>query len=628
MAFERLRDKKVLAINLNSFISSQLTLVRTLMTRRNLEDESRFNAAVLEDNLTLEQQLEYRQDQLQRVKKDKDERRRVRDEIAGLKDRIEYKKFEDDYISEVMRLNEGSQSIANTINWLNKRMSKTTDQNIIRQMKTELSALKTRQYTEQQNMLTKQTDFATKNKTIAVLDTQIGRVNNARVKALTAGNDDYVALLDLQIQSLNKARTESEISNSILAYSVATATGQSSLSMLNNLNKSIEEADPDTPINIGGTKYDSARQFWELQRSEYMNDRTQNGFFGRYGQELADKVEYRNTRGVLTNETLGDVKNWYEHIKDRPDMADYQDQLTQYQQKSMKATADLRTASILNEFTVKTDVNKSLADLSYIQDTYGVDQTLNYQKIVSSAAAEKQGQIQSILSTMSQDMVDNPGMTQQQYLERAISSGAGAQISPEELAVEPAAEIITGLGERAKAQQFGEEDRITAKEPAAGKFPQFKEGGLYQPPGTITVYKYEGGKLRPLMGDWNAEMLKQATGKGYEAVEKVSDIAGVPMGEEIKAVDIKPPEMTGEERIKSAFGATWKPADIFKQRGLIGKGVSGAVRVKGRPTVYTIGKEMKALNRLQYKEMFGTESQEGIVGEISEEQAKKLGIKY
>ena len=203
MAFERIRDKKVLAINLNSFISSQLTLVRTLMTRRNLEDESKFNAAVLEDNLTLDQQLEYRQDQLKRVKKDKDERRRVRDEIAGLKDRIEYKKFEDGYIAEVMKLNEGTQSIANTISWINKRMSRTTDQKIIRQMKTELSALKTRRYTEQQNMLTKQTEFATNNKTVSVLDTQIGRVNNARVKALTAGNDDYVALLDLQIQALN-----------------------------------------------------------------------------------------------------------------------------------------------------------------------------------------------------------------------------------------------------------------------------------------------------------------------------------------------------------------------------------------------------------------------------------------
>ena len=599
------------------------------MTRRNLEDESKFNAAVLEDNLTLDQQLEYRQDQLKRVKKDKDERRRVRDEIAGLKDRIEYKKFEDGYIAEVMKLNEGTQSIANTISWINKRMSRTTDLKIVRQMKTELSALKTRRYTEQQNMLTKQTEFATNNKTVSVLDTQIGRVNNARVKALTAGNDDYVALLDLQIQALNKARTESEISSSILAYSVSTATGQSSLSMLNNLNSSIEEADSDTPINIGGKRYDSARQFWELQRSEYMNDRTQNGFFGRYSQELADKVEYRSTRGILTNETLGEVKNWYEHIKDRPEMVDYLDQITQYQQKSMKSTADLRSTSILNEFALKEDVNKSLMELAYIQDTYGVDQTLNSQKLKMSAAGETQEQIKETLDIMRQLKQQYPGISTTDAIKQAISMGAGAQISPEELAVGKPSELIAGLGERAEAQQFGEEGKMRVSPEMAGQFPQFKEGGLYKTPASDTVYKYEAGKLRGLSGQWDEIMLKQATGKGFSAVEEVKDIAGVPMGEEMKAVDVKPPELTGEERIRGVFGAGWKPAELFKQRGLTGRGIFGAVRVKGRPTVYTIGREEPtALNAPQYREMFETESQEGIVGEISEAEAKKLGIKY
>ena len=598
------------------------------MTRRNLEDESRFNAAVLEDNLTLDQQLEYRRDQLVRVGRDRDEKRRVRDEIAGLRDRIEYKKFEDGYISEVMKLNEGVSSIENTINWINQRMARTTDQRIIKQMNTELSALKTRRYTEQQNMLTRQTDFATKNKTVSVLDTQIGRVNDARVKALTAGNDDYVALLDLQIQALNKARTESEISSSILAYSVSTATGQSALSMLNNLNKSIGDADSNTPINIGGKRYDSARQFWELQRSEYMNDRTQNGFFGRYSQELADKVEYRSTRGILTDESLGDVKNWYEHIKDRPEMADYQDQITQTQQKSMKSAADLRSASILNEFALKQDVNKSLMELAYIQDTYGVDQTLNNQKLQLEAAGETQTQINSILSTMSQLKQQYPGISTADAMNRAISEGAGAQVSPEELATGKSSEIIAGLGKKAEAQQFGEGGKMTVSSEAAGQFPQFKEGGLYRKPGENTVYKYEGGKLRGLTGNWDESLLKQKTGKGYSAVEEVQNIAGVPMGEEIKAVDTKPPETGDEENIRKVFGSGWKPSDIFKQRGLTQKGIYGAVRIKGRNNVYTIGSGGSLLNAQQYKDMFGTDSQQGIVGEISEDQAKKLGIKY
>jgi len=598
------------------------------MTRRNLEDESRFSQAVLEDNLTLDQQLQYRQDQLERVGNDKDEKRRVRDEISGIKDRIEYKKFEDDYIARVLDMNAGIDSVESTINWINDRMSRTTDQRIISQMNTELATLKTKLYTNQQNMLTNQTNFATNNGTVSVLDSQINRVNNARVKAITAGNDDYVALLDLQLQALGKAKVESEISSAILSHSVSTATGQSSLSSLNNINKQITDADPNTPISIGGTRYDSARQFWEAQRSDFLNDRTQNGFFGRYSQELAEKVEYRSTRGILTNDTLGDVKNWYETIKARPELADYQDKISQTQQQSMKATADLRSAAILNEFTLKEDVNKSLLELAYIQDTYGVDQTLNNQKIKLAAGAEGQKQAESILSTMSKDMADNPGMTQQQYLERAISSGAGAHVSPEEFATQKSSDIITGLGEKAQAQQFGEGGDMTVSPEMDKKFPQFQEGGIYKTPDSNTVYKYEGGKLRGLSGQWDEIMLKQATGKGFSAVEEVQNIAGVPLGEEIKTTDIKPPELTGDEKIRNVFGATWKPSDIFKQRGLIGKGVSGAVRIKGSKTVWTIGNQTKALNAQQYKDMFGTDNQQGIVGEISEAEAKKLGINY
>ena len=87
MAYERLSEQKTIATNLGSFIDSQMNLISQARLRKNLEDESQFNRAVLEDNLTLDQQLEWRKNQLSKITKgDKDERRRIRDEISTLKD--------------------------------------------------------------------------------------------------------------------------------------------------------------------------------------------------------------------------------------------------------------------------------------------------------------------------------------------------------------------------------------------------------------------------------------------------------------------------------------------------------------------------------------------------------------
>ena len=510
MAYERLSDKKSIAINLGTFITSQINLLVKLRTRQNLDDEARFTQAVLEDNLTLEQQLKYRNDQMKRVKetRDDDEIRRVRNAISALKDTIEQDEFNNKYIDEIDKLNAGTQSIENTMNWLQKRLDKTTDLNIIKSIRNNISQLKTRRYTQQQTALSKQTEYAAESKMEDIIDKQITKVNDTRYKAVLAGNDDYIALLDLQLQSLNKSLNESRITKAMTDFSVATMTGGSSLALLNQFNSQIESADVDTPINIGGVRYDSPQQFWELKRGEYLNDRTGNGFFGRYSTELQNKIDYRSNAGILTNNNFSDVKNWYNTVKDRPELEAYQDHVSQHEQNSLKSMADLRAQSILNDFAIKLDAKKAVSELAWIQDTHGIDQTLNYQKVVTSAAQEKQTQVSQILDTMQDIMKASPGISNQEALNQAVASGAGAIFAPEELATTPAEELITKAGEKAEAEEFKAEKppvTISPTEEGAPFAPktEYKEGGLYKIPNEILTYKYEGGKLRPLTGKWD-----------------------------------------------------------------------------------------------------------------------------
>lgn len=569
MAYELLNAKKNIATNLGSFIDSQLTLLNQNRVRKNLEDEQDFNKAVLEDNLTLDQQLSYRQDQLKKVEpSDRDEKLRIKKEISGLKDRIEQKKFNDAYLEQLTNLNGGVQSIESTINWLNGELLRTTDSTIKSNIKDNISQLQAKLYDSRKNALSAATTYATESKEDDIIEKQVTEVNNARVEALKSGNKDYVALLDLQLQSLNKAKAESVVNKTLMNFSVATMTGNSATALLNEFNKQLEGVDDKTPITIGGTRYDSAKSFWELKRSEYLNDRSANGFFTRYQSELNDKITYKSSKNILNNDTFKEVGNWYDTLKDRPELVPYAERIDQDKQKGLSTTAEIRSASILNEFTIKSDAKTALADLAYIQDTYGVDQSLNYQKIVSSVAKEKQEQVSQILSTMNAAMAANPGMTSQQALEVAVKSGAGAQITPEQLATEKASDIVKNLSTTAETQQFGETSPLTVDKTMSTKFSaaSLKEGELYKAPNDATVYKYEGGNLRPFSGAWNEDQFKQYTGKGYSAIQSINNLSGISKGTPITTSEVMtstPTEQVGEKISSPDLLKYYKPEDII-----------------------------------------------------------------
>jgi len=536
MAYEKLTDKKTIATNLGEYTNSLMSLLQKQRILQRLKEEQKFNQAVLEDNLTIDQQIDFRNNQLKTTEKgDKEEIIRLKGEISTLKDLKEQETFNNAYLEQLNDLNSGTQSIESTLKWLKGTLEKTTDQAIKKSIKQDINSFESQLYEQRKSALNAKTTYASNSQDIEIISNQIKRVNSERVKAMNAGNDDYVALLDLQLQALSKANTEAAVNKTLLDISVATMTGNNAKELLNQFNREIENADPSVPITIGQTRYESAKQFWEMKRSEYLNDNSENGFFNRYQNELSEKVTYKSTKNILSNDNLGEVTEWYDSLKDRPELAEYMEKIDQYRQKSLKATADLRGSQILNRFKLNLNAEKALKDLAYIQDEYGVDQTLNYQNIVSEAAAEKQNQVSQILSTMSSIMAANPSTTSQQAMEMAIKSGAGATVTPEELATGKASDIISGLSEKAESQQFGEESPITVREEMSQKFGEAKlnEGELYKLPNESTVYKYEGGNLRPFTGSWNEEQFKQYTGKGFDSIKQVSNIAGISKGQPI-----------------------------------------------------------------------------------------------
>jgi hypothetical protein len=539
MAYERLSDKKVLGTNLDSFVQSSLALVTRARATQNAEEETKFFSAVLNGNLTLEDQLSWRQDQLKRVAQvDKDERVRIRKEISSIKDLIEQRNYTDDYTSKLTSVNSGMESVDSMMSWLKDMKMRTTDPNILSTINGNIADVAKKKYDAQQAALTHQAEFAQNSTSGDVIQGAIDNISSARAKALVAGLDDTVALYDLQLQALNKTKTENDVSSAVLDLSVGTLTGQSSLALLNKFNEKLDSADATTPVTIGGQKYENAKQFWSVQRNNYLSDRTANGFFGRYQSELQDQVDYKQSSKSLSNSTMTETQNWYDTIKDRPELADYATKIQQDAQRALQYTADKRATQIVNDYAIQEDPKKALGDLAYIQDKFGVDQTINYQKIVSSAANQRQDQVQQILSTMGQILKDNPGMSQAEAMNTAIKSGAGASFAPIDLATSTAAETITKAGEKASQQQFSDTAGINATDtkPFVAP-PSLREGQLVKSKNDTTVYKYENGALRPFQGSYTPQEFKDVSGKTFADVQTVETLKGVPTGAAIVKAD-------------------------------------------------------------------------------------------
>lgn len=73
--------------------------------------------------------------------------------------------------------------------------------------------------------------------------------------------------------------------------------------------------------------------------------------------------------------------------------------------------------------------------------------------------------------------------------------------------------------------------------------------------------------------------------------------------------------------IQGVFGPDWKPSVSQEVQA---KGIYGAVKMGNQ--VYTLGPGGGPINSDQFKSLFGTDNQQGIVGQIDLDQAVKLGI--
>lgn len=469
MAYERgtktSKNEAILIDGLDGFVKSQLDNLSTQMQGRNAELEMGFNKAVLENNLPLEDQLTFRQNQLKQISDDPQERARIRGEISSLKDRIEQKKFADDYTASLHDFNAGLSSIDSVVKFLNDRLAVTTDETIKGKIQDALNTQLNNQFTIQQNVLKAATDYAKIDKSDSVIDAQITKVSTAKNQALLAGKSDVVANLDLQLQSLTQAKTANAIEKTVKNFAVSTATGyQSATGLLDQYNSQISGADSTGPVTIGGVTYNSAKEFWTYKRDSYLSDQSANGFFGQLNQEIKNDQAVKKSNNVLGTSDIAANAQIFSSLSGRPELASYGSLIAATKADALQNGGDLVANKIYQTYQQDYDINKALTSLDALKaNGVNVDSTLN--NIILKASDIKSTQVQNILNNTQQILKDNPGMDPSAALHQAISTGSGVVLSPNQNVAKSETQIAEESAAAAKAANVPNDPRTTATAP-------------------------------------------------------------------------------------------------------------------------------------------------------------------
>lgn len=447
---------------LDSFVASLSKNYTNQLAIRNAEDEKNFMGLVIDNNLSLEDQLAYRQEQKKRVQ-DRTEVSRINAEIKTLKTRIEANNFTNDYLEKLANADNSVSAIDETLNWLNDQYLKVNDPDLKLQIKKSITEKTSERFTIVQNTIVNQTNYALNDKTGSVLDAQISKINALRNDALLAKNDYLVSTYDLSLQALNKAKTENSITKDLTEFAANTITGYSTATrLLDAYNQKISSSDISTPVTIGDVTYTSAKDFWTYKRDSYLADQSSNGFFPRFNTEVNNDLKVKGSKNILTTGDVTSVASQYASLASRPELASYQTTIGTIAQDSLQTGADIVAGKILVSYFANYDVTSAISSLDTLRNL-GVNVDDAYSKILAKAAEIKSGQVSNILSSAQTVMQNDPNATPQSAVTQASQSGAGAVLSPEQLVTKNETQIASELATGAQNASFNNNPATTTQ---------------------------------------------------------------------------------------------------------------------------------------------------------------------
>jgi hypothetical protein len=431
-------------------VTARVEAFRKARADLQLQDELKFLQQMSDKGMSNDEQLSYRQAQLEREENrdvpDNNYVTSLKKEVTDIKKLVRYDKLRNAYKQSILEVAGGTKSLQAHMSLLQGQLAETSDPDLRSELQGQILQAQTNITESNQALLDNQVTFAEKDKSLSVIDEVLSKVKTEKAKALGAGNDRLASALDLKVQSLQQTRTQTEIENTVNQLTISKARKASSIGYLQDLSAEVQHANSSTPVVINGTRYNNAQAFWTQERDKYLA----TNFFTDLNKEYGDYItSVSQMNGQVPDVVLKGINTDFDQLAQRPEISPYLSRLNITKTNALADAVGKTSAAIYNKFAIDEDAESAISSLETLQARYGIDQTLNFQKIISDVAKDKAGVVNNLIGEVSARVA--AGMSYSQAVADVNASiGKGEVLAPKFSAKELAGESPINLVKESK----------------------------------------------------------------------------------------------------------------------------------------------------------------------------------
>ena len=431
-------------LNLGNVIKARLQSLAEQRKIIQAREEAEFQRRVIEQGLSLEDQLSYRLQQLEREQKkrfpDQDFISAIKLEISNLKKLIRQKKFRDKYYTFLQEASLGRKSVSDKLNFLYDQLESVVDEDIKDQIRERIIELNNLKLEIDRSVENQRIEFYEKDRTLDSYNKAIDLVKKQLSRTDVIKNPEILTAYQLKLQALEQEKAQIAVEQKINELTVEMAKASDSLypslTKLKKLNLYLSTAREDMPVTINGVRYNSEKEFWQTTLDKFVNTE----FIDDFKNEVSKNLKVIKTKqGKVSDDFISDISNRLTSLKNNPLLANYKDAILNLSQQVSSTVLSEKIEDIKSDFSLGTSLatrfdvwkakNKLMSYQKYFPDI-SLEPVL---KQFDEMAAEKQFELQQeVLSTAADIIKQTPELTWEEAIRKA-SGVVGAIVPKEEL---------------------------------------------------------------------------------------------------------------------------------------------------------------------------------------------------
>ena len=454
MAVERIKE---FTINLGDLVKTRLESFVNSRAKVNAVEEASFQRSIVDNDLSYQEQLDYRKIQLEQEKiktyPNVEFIEEVKTSVSALKKMVRYRKFRDNYFTFLQDLASGKKALEDHLEFLNDSLA---DESLDREVKDELKDqyIKTidAKRTQDRQIIDAQINFNQKDRTAESIDKATNLVKSQLIKPDIQKDKVLRTSYEMQLRTLGKEKMEIGIEDRMnwMAINLISKDRKNpSLWKLETFSGFRDKSGVDMPVNIGGVRYASEQEYWQITLNNYV----QNDFGNEYVVEnKGEAALIWNKLGLLPDTYIKNLTTNNNIIRTHPELQDFQQVIASAIQDSITNTLALKAKDLTARYyldkpsiATESDYQKAKQELENLKVIFGEDYSLSpdIQAIETKLIAKRVQTTKDILATAA-EYAEAEGITLQEAIGKYGPTAAievSAETFKEKTPMEAAAEI-------------------------------------------------------------------------------------------------------------------------------------------------------------------------------------------